>query len=165
MAETISHYTIVRKLGSGGMGEVYLAEDSRLHRKVAIKLLPAEVAGDPVRARRFLQEAHAASALSHPNIGVIYEIGETDEGAPFIAMEYIEGETLAEKIAGKPLPLSEILEIAVEVAGALDEAHGKGITHRDIKPSNLMITARGHVKVVDFGIAKLDAPGDDDVST
>jgi Tol biopolymer transport system component/predicted Ser/Thr protein kinase len=165
VAETISHYAIVRKLGSGGMGEVYLAEDSRLHRKVALKLLPPEVAGDPARARRFLQEAHAASALSHPNIGVIYEIGEAEGGAPFIAMEYIEGATLAEKIGGKPLPLPEILDIAVEVAGALDEAHAKGITHRDIKPSNLMITTRGHVKVVDFGIAKLDTPGDDDAST
>ncbi len=167
MTDTISHYAIVRKLASGGMGEVYLAEDSKLRRRVALKLLPPEFAADSARARRFVQEAHAASALSHPNIGVIYEIGETDEGVPFIAMEYIEGTTLDAKIAGKPLPVQEILEIAIEAAGALDEAHGKGVTHRDIKPSNLMITTRGHVKVVDFGLAKRtnDGGGDPETAT
>ena len=166
MAETtISHYAIVRKLGSGGMGEVFLAEDSKLRRRVALKLMPREGAGD-ARTRRFIQEAHAASALSHPNIAVIYEIGETGDGAPFIAMEYVEGTTLDEKIAGKPLPLPEILDIAIEIADALDEAHAKGITHRDIKPSNLMINARGHVKIVDFGLAKrIDGDGSPESST
>lgn len=166
MADTISHYTIVRKLGSGGMGDVYLAQDLKLHRLVAIKLLPAEYATDPNRKRRFLQEAHAVSALSHPNIGVIYEIGETAGGDPFIAMEYIEGKTLDERIGGKPLPITEILDLAIEIAEALDEAHGKGITHRDIKPSNLMVTPRGHVKVVDFGLAKRhDLASSDDSTT
>jgi len=166
LADTISHYTIVRKLGSGGMGDVYLAQDSTLRRPVAIKLLPRDFASDPSRKRRFLQEAHAASALSHPNIGVVYEIGETDEGDPFIAMEYIEGSTLDAKIAGKPMALTEILDLVIEIAEALDEAHGKGVTHRDIKPSNLMVTPRGHVKVVDFGLAKrLDSGLSDDSAT
>ena len=162
MAETISHYTIIRKLGAGGMGEVYLAEDSKLRRHAALKVLPEGLAGDEHRKRRFLQEAHAASVLNHPNIAVIYEIGESDDGKPFIAMEYIDGTTLDQKIGAKPLPLPEILDIGIEIADALDEAHTKGVMHRDIKPSNVMLTPRGHAKVVDFGLSKLlgEAPDD-----
>lgn len=163
VAETISHYTIVRKLGAGGMGEVYLAEDTKLRRPAALKVLPPGIAGDANRRRRFLQEAHAASLLNHPNIGVIYEVGEASDGTPFIAMEYIDGITLDSRIAGKPLPLSDILDLGIEVADAMDEAHSKGVLHRDIKPSNIMLTARGHAKVLDFGLAKLldDATGSD----
>jgi Tol biopolymer transport system component/serine/threonine protein kinase len=159
--ETISHYRIARKLGAGGMGEVYLAEDLNLHRQVALKILPIHFAADEHRKQRFLREAHASSVLNHPNICVIYEVGESN-GTPFIAMEYIEGTNLEEKIGGRPLSNSEIIDIAMEAADALDAAHSKGITHRDIKSANLMITPRGHVKVLDFGLAKIledDAAG------
>lgn len=139
------------------MGEVYLARDTQLDRDIAVKILTADVAQDQQRLHRFLQEARAASALSHPNVAHIYEIGEA-EGAHFIAMEYVEGTPLDKKIGGRPLPLGEILDIAIQVADALDEAHTKGITHRDIKSSNIMITARGRVKVLDFGLAKVAAP-------
>ena len=139
------------------MGEVYRARDTRLDRLVALKILPVEATGNPDRARRFLQEARAASALSHPNVAHIYEVGDF-EGAHFIAMEYIDGETLGRRIAGKPLPGAELIEIAAQAADALDEAHAKGIVHRDIKPGNIMLTPRGQVKVLDFGLAKLAAP-------
>lgn len=136
------------------MGEVYLARDTQLDRLIAIKLLPAEIARDQQRLHRFLQEARAAAALSHPNIAHIYEIGEAD-GGHFIAMEYVEGQPLDRKIGGRPLPIGEALDIAIQITDALDEAHGKGITHRDIKSSNIMITPRGRVKVLDFGLAKV----------
>ena len=150
---TLGHYTILSKLGEGGMGEVFLAEDSRLRRKVALKILLPEVAQDPDRLARFLLEARAASALSHPNAAHIYEVGESG-GSHYLAMEYIEGETLESRLTGDPLPLAEIVIIAAQVAEALEAAHARGIVHRDIKPANLMIGARGHVTVLDFGLAK-----------
>src|ERR1043165_3110203 len=154
----LGRYEIRSKIGEGGMGEVYLARDTQLDRQIAIKLLPAEIARDQQRLHRFLQEACAAAALSHPNIAHIYEIGEAD-GGYFIAMEYVEGAQLDRKIAGRPLPISECLDIAIQITDALDEAHSKGITHRDIKSSNIMITPRGRVKVLDFGLAKVTQSG------
>jgi two-component system LytT family response regulator len=150
----LAHYRIVSKLGAGGMGEVYLAQDLNLDRPVALKILPPEVAHDPDRMRRFIQEAKTASALSHPNVAHVFEIGEAD-GVTFLAMEYIEGQTLNARIAGAPLPLDEAVDITIQVADALDGAHSKGIVHRDIKPANIMITPRGHVSVLDFGLAKM----------
>lgn len=150
----LGRYEIRSKIGEGGMGEVYLARDSQLNRDIALKLLTAEVARDQQRLHRFLQEARAAAALSHPNIAHIYEIGEADHGH-FIAMEYVEGMPLDRKIAGRPLSVSESVDIAIQITDALDEAHAKGITHRDIKSSNIMITPRGRVKVLDFGLAKV----------
>src|SRR5438128_172239 len=153
----LGRYEIRSKIGEGGMGEVYLARDTQLDRDIALKTLTPEVAGDQQRLHRFLQEARAASALSHPNVAHIYEIGEVN-GAHFIAMEVVEGESLDRKIGGRPIAISELLEIAIQIADALDEAHSKGIIHRDIKSSNIMITSRGRVKVLDFGLAKLAAP-------
>ncbi len=153
----LGRYEIRSKIGEGGMGEVYLAQDTELDRPVALKFLSAEVARDQQRLHRFLQEARAASALSHPNVAHIYEIGEA-EGAHFIAMEYVEGSPLDKKIGSQPLSMSELLDIAIQIADALDEAHRKGITHRDIKSSNIMITPRGQAKVLDFGLAKLGLP-------
>jgi len=163
---TLAHYRIVSKLGAGGMGEVYLAQDLNLDRPVALKILPPEVAHDPDRMRRFIQEAKTASALSHPNVAHVFEIGEAD-GVTFLAMEYIEGQTLNARIAGVPLPLDEAIDITTQVADALDAAHAKGIVHRDIKPANIMITPRGHVSVLDFGLAKMKPPatGSDIAST
>jgi len=155
---TISHYRILSRIGAGGMGEVYLAQDTRLDRTVALKILPADVAADPERMRRFVQEAKAASALSHPNVAHIYEIGEAN-ATNFIAMEYVEGQTLDAKLKGRALETAEIIDIATQVADALDEAHSKGITHRDIKPSNVMITARGQAKVLDFDWRRLPRIG------
>ena len=152
--ERISHYRILRKLGSGGMGEVYLAEDENLGRTVAIKTLPPEVASDLARHRRFVQEAKAASAIKHAGVAGIYELGESD-GTHFIAMEYVEGETLESRIKGQPLEIPQILNIAVQIADALEEAHSKGVIHRDIKPANIMITQKQQVKVLDFGLAKM----------
>jgi serine/threonine protein kinase len=152
--ETLAHYRIISLLGKGGMGEVFLAEDTRLFRKVALKVLLPEVAQDTEKLARFVQEARAASALSHPNAAHIYEIGEAN-GRHFLAMEYIEGETLEKRLAGEPLPFAEILSIGAQVADALEAAHARGIVHRDIKPANLMIGARNHVKVLDFGLAKI----------
>ncbi|HEX3143656.1 MAG TPA: protein kinase, partial [Pyrinomonadaceae bacterium] len=153
----LGRYEIRSKLGEGGMGEVYLARDAQLGRDIALKILTADVAHDPQRLHRFLQEARAAAALSHPNIAHIYEIGEANE-AHFIAMEYVEGESLDKKIAGRPLRLSEQLDYAIQIADALDEAHARGIIHRDIKSSNIMVTARRGVKVLDFGLAKVSTP-------
>ena len=154
----LAHYRIVSRLGAGGMGEVYLAEDRSLERPVALKVLPPEVAGDAERMRRFVQEAKTASALSHPNVARVFEIGEAN-GVSFLAMEYIEGQTLDARISGSPLPLPEAIGIAIQVADALDAAHSKGIVHRDIKPANIMIGPRGHVSVLDFGLAKMKARG------
>ncbi|HEX2488683.1 MAG TPA: serine/threonine-protein kinase, partial [Blastocatellia bacterium] len=159
VSQTISHYRIIDKLGSGGMGEVYLAEDMRLGRKLALKILPAEFTRDPDRLARFEQEARAASALNHPNIITIYEVGE-HEGAHFIATEYIEGRTLRQSTPPGGATLREALEITIQIAGALQAAHEAGITHRDIKPENVMIRPDGYVKVLDFGLAKLTEKSD-----
>ncbi|MCI0415957.1 protein kinase [bacterium] len=149
----VSHYRIIKKIGSGGMGEVYLAEDTKLDRIVALKILLPGMASQKERMARFVQEARAASSLDHPNLATVYEIGDA-EGTRFIAMQYVEGQTLSDKLRQGPLPISEVIDIALQIVDALNEAHSKGIVHRDLKPSNIMITPRGQAKILDFGLAK-----------
>src|SRR5258707_9329798 len=163
--KSISRYRILEKLGAGGMGEVFLAEDMKLGRKVALKLLDQELTQNRDRLSRFDQEAYAASALNHPNILTIYEMGD-EGGRHFIATEFVDGQTLRTRLSGVPMEMAEVLNVAIQIAGALEEAHAAAIIHRDIKPENVMIRRNGHVKVLDFGLAKLmERPAVDEADT
>src|ERR1043166_1018729 len=153
--DRVEHYEVISAIGEGGMGEVYLARDTKLGRHVALKLLPDYFANDATRMRRFKQEARAASVLNHPNVCVIHEVGQTEDGRPFITMEYVEGPTLRERMAAGEMKLREALDVAVQIADALAAAHGAGIVHRDIKPENVVLRPDGYIKVLDFGLAKL----------
>ncbi|HZA36680.1 MAG TPA: serine/threonine-protein kinase, partial [Vicinamibacterales bacterium] len=164
VGQTISHYRIIEKLGSGGMGDVYLAEDVRLRRRVAVKVLAPRLVTDQERVRRFGQEARAVSALNHPNILTIYDIGQAGD-VHFIATEFVAGETLRARLAGGRLTLGEVLEIATQTGSALAAAHDAGIVHRDVKPENVMLRPDGYVKVLDFGLAKLTVSGFADAAT
>ena len=158
--DRIDHYELVSILGVGGMGEVWLARDLQLERMVALKLLPPDIARDTTRHSRFAREARAASALSHPNVCTIFALGEIEPGRPFLAMEYVDGQTLRRRMASGIVPTRETVRIGIAVASALGAAHSHGIVHRDIKPENVMIRSDGLVKVLDFGLAKLVAPSD-----